>query len=409
MNETKSFARQLAVIGLGYFCTGITIPALSLVITSKGFSLLQLSSAMLCYSVTTILLEVPSGIFCDAKGRRSSYGLGLVFAIVSTACLFSPSFWLLCVGFALGGFGRAFSSGSLDALVIEDYLHGGGSMGHVVMWTEIISDAALGIGALAGGLLLAVGKDGPHLTDVLLGVRVFLLSVCLLLLRFWVRKDRGGSKEYVGFSAQARLVTAKMHTNGIMVWYLFFTLLLGFQLASLESYWQPYLKSLLSASSEYWILGVIGASIFLVSVIGSVAGKFFQRYGRLPQLLLLSFGIAFLLELSLPYTKTLFIFCIPYVLIYFNLGVASVVGGCLFNGSLDDAVRSSSLSLNSFALQFGAVLSNLFAMAILHHGTIVTLWISVSLICCFSLVAGAIPFIRVASEQQDKSCSGIVK
>ncbi|MFA6845826.1 MAG: MFS transporter, partial [Sphaerochaetaceae bacterium] len=202
------------------------------------------------------------------------------------------------------------------------------------------------------------------------------------------------------FARQVQIFVNQTKANRFLLIYVLFTLFQGFQLASLESYWQPYLKSLLTSKTDFWFLGALGSSLFLVSIIGSVLGKSLMSRGRPSRLFLLGMGLSFLFEAALPFVPSIATFCLPYVLIYLNLGIASVVGGCLLNDSLDSSVRSSSLSLNSFALQIGGIFSILLAMVVLRHGAIGRLWILTSAICMLFLLVISRPFLRSIQDQR---------
>ncbi|MBI9094379.1 MAG: MFS transporter [Sphaerochaeta sp.] len=124
-----------------------------------------------------MVFEVPSGIFCDAQGRRKGYLVGMLFTLIGTLFLFSRILPLLFVGFAFNGIGRAFSSGSLDALLIDSHLKDNRPLDDVMVAMEITSSLALAFGSLCGGFLLALGKGGVSLTDYLLLVRGALKNI----------------------------------------------------------------------------------------------------------------------------------------------------------------------------------------------------------------------------------------
>ncbi|MFA6785124.1 MAG: hypothetical protein WCR13_09535, partial [Sphaerochaeta sp.] len=184
--------------------------------------------------------------------------------------------------------------------------------------------------------------------------------------------------------------------NRFLQIYVLFILIQGIQLASLESYWQPYLKELLQSDSKLWILGLVGGSVFAFSILGSLLGKFFLGKVRNGQLFLCCFVCAFVLEGILALTKKPSPFIVVYCLIYVVLGVVSVVGGYMVNLSVDSSVRSSVLSLNSFSLQSGGLLANLLAMLILFFGNITLFWIVTAGIGILAVVVLAKPLSKTA-------------
>lgn len=113
--------RRLAVTLYGYaFLSDFVLlyPFYVLLFTDTGLSVGQVSSLFVIWSVTGLILEVPSGAWADAVSRR----LLLVLASLLPATAFClwllvPSYPVFAVGFVLWGAGGALRSGALEALV----------------------------------------------------------------------------------------------------------------------------------------------------------------------------------------------------------------------------------------------------------------------------------------------------
>lgn len=378
----------LMVLFLGYFALGVSIPAMSLIITSKGYSLKELSIAILCFSVSVMAFEVPSGIFCDSQGRRKGYLVGMASTLIGTILLLSRNLAFLFIGFAFNGVGRAFSSGSLDALLIDSHLKENKSLDEVMVAMEITSSLALALASLLGGALLALGKGGAHLSDFLLFVRGALILLCMLLVTLLISHDSVGIGEgKKTFLGQAKQFIAAVKGNRFLQVYVLFSLVLGGQLFSLESYWQPFLQQLLRSEAQIWILGVVGGIVFALSIMGSLLGKRLMRLGNPPLLFLLAILCALSLEALFLFVKTPLQFIAVYFGIYIMLGVVSVVGGVLLNQSMAPEVRSSVLSINSFALQGGGMLANLLAIALLSRFSVTVFWAVIAVSGCVSMLS----------------------
>lgn len=367
-------ASYLILLGISFFALGLSIPAMSLIVVSKQYSLAHLSLAMVIYSVVVMLFEVPSGMFADTHGRKRCFALGLLFSSIGTALFFASSFPLLCLGFGFSGFGRAFGSGSLDALYLEAGRDAGKKLGDLVLAMEVNSSLCLSIGSLAGGFLLSLGTSGPGLTFYVVGARLVLLLLNLLLLPFLIAEPaRCERQETSGMGQTARLLKI-LGSHPFLVAYILSVLLQGLLLASLESYWQPFLRDLFDSDSQLWILGLIAASIFAVSVLGSFAGKHLMHKMNPKHLYLFASLMVFSLLALLSFSATIRSFLVWYVLIYLVLGIMSVVGLFLLNEEADDSVRSSLSSLSSFSLQGGGLLANLAASLLFLVGDISMFW-----------------------------------
>ncbi|MER5451939.1 MFS transporter [Streptomyces sp. NPDC002764] len=96
-------------------------PVYTLLFSDTGLSLWQISSLFVLWSVTGVVLEVPSGAWADAVSRRLLLWLGPLLTAVGFALwVLVPSYWAFAVGFVLWGARGAFVSGALEALVYEE-------------------------------------------------------------------------------------------------------------------------------------------------------------------------------------------------------------------------------------------------------------------------------------------------
>jgi len=363
---------------------------MSLIIVSKGFPLPYLGIAILCMSISVMIFEVPSGIFCDAKGRRMSFQLGMIFTFIGTSLLFFSSFFILCVGFSLHGIGRAFGSGSLDALLIEEAQDSGGNLEDSVFALEVTSSLSLAIGALLGGYLLTQGTAGLGLTNQVLIGRLLLVGINIVLIPLIINKEirKEGSRKV---SAQISLLFHGLTQQPRIIAYIITVILQGVYLSSIETYWQPYLKDLLQSDSQLWILGVVASSMFLMSILGSVIGKTMLRYVSARKLYIGLFLGDLLVIWFLASTSTLVMFLLLFLIIYTLLGALSIAGNTLLNQRLENSLRSSVLSLSSFSLQGGGVLSSLGSAVILSYIDISGFWMVVA-------ISGAIVLLLTSKQ-----------
>ena len=96
-------------------------PVHTLLFSDTGLSVWQISSLFVIWSVSGLVLEVPSGAWADATSRRRL----LVIGPLPTSAAFalwvgSPGYWVFAVGFLLWGLKGALTSGALEALVYDE-------------------------------------------------------------------------------------------------------------------------------------------------------------------------------------------------------------------------------------------------------------------------------------------------
>ncbi|OAH14849.1 MFS transporter [Streptomyces jeddahensis] len=133
-------------------------PVYALLFSDTGLSVWQISSLFALWSVTGVLLEVPSGAWADAVSRRLLLSLGPLLTAVGFALwVLTPSYWAFALGFVLWGAKGALSSGALEALVYEELAR----LGAADRYARVMGRArAAGLAAV----MAAMGLAGPVLT-----------------------------------------------------------------------------------------------------------------------------------------------------------------------------------------------------------------------------------------------------
>ncbi|MFD5740395.1 MFS transporter [Streptomyces massasporeus] len=96
-------------------------PVYALLFADTGMSLWQISSLFALWSVTSVVLEVPSGAWADAMSRRRLLWIGPLLTAAGFALwVVVPSYGAFAAGFVLWGAGGALGSGALEALVYDE-------------------------------------------------------------------------------------------------------------------------------------------------------------------------------------------------------------------------------------------------------------------------------------------------
>ncbi|WP_073926950.1 MFS transporter [Streptomyces sp. CB03911] len=104
-------------------------PVYALLFAEHGLSTAEISVLFGIWSLTGVLLEVPSGVWADLVSRRSLLVAGPLLSAAGFGLWVTlPSFPAFAAGFVLWGAGGALRSGALEALVYEELeRHGAGS------------------------------------------------------------------------------------------------------------------------------------------------------------------------------------------------------------------------------------------------------------------------------------------
>ncbi|MEV5320822.1 MFS transporter [Streptomyces sp. NPDC052687] len=185
-------------------------PVYALLFGDTGLSVWQISSLFALWSVTSLVLEVPSGVWADAVSRRMLLWLGPLLTAAGFALwVLVPSYPAFALGFVLWGAGEALGSGALEALV-HDELDRLGAAGRYAR----VMGRARAAGLL--GVMAAMGVAGPVLA---LGgyPAVGALSVLAVLLSAAVAtrfpEHRGPAAGGDGWAAPLRAGLARVRAD----------------------------------------------------------------------------------------------------------------------------------------------------------------------------------------------------
>ncbi|MEV4919477.1 MFS transporter [Streptomyces tirandamycinicus] len=96
-------------------------PLYALLFAEHGLDTAEISSLFALWSLTALLVEVPSGVWADVVSRRLMTTVGPLLAAAGFALwVLFPSYGAYAAGFALWGVGGGLRSGAMEALVHDE-------------------------------------------------------------------------------------------------------------------------------------------------------------------------------------------------------------------------------------------------------------------------------------------------
>jgi MFS family permease len=375
MLSTRSIEwRYNALTFLFWFSTALPMAVFILLAQARGMSLAQIGLLSAIYSVTIVLLEVPTGGLADTLGRGRVAALAEAVTLAGwIVFLFAFSFPTFVAAFLLNGIGRALASGSLDAWFVDRLLVADPDIDLHPRLSRAgaVTLAALGLGTVSGGLIVrAFSFLPPDGTAVLtpfaapgliaLPLRVVLLLAILVLIRDAPsspsppRTERVPERAtLVGTLRAAAALTAR---SPILLRLLAVTVTLGLALSAIETLWQPRFAALLGDSPSLSVLlGIMLAGSFLLAAVGNLLAPWLtRRSGHRPGAVCAVFHAlrgAFLLALALQ-TSPLPAAAL-FWLVYATQGVVLSTHRLLLNEQIPSTHRSSMLSIESLVSYLG--------------------------------------------------------
>ncbi len=389
---------------LFWLAIAITLPLMVLILQSRGVDLFQIGLLRGVYSLTIVLLEVPTGGLADAVGRKRVAMLAYSIILVSgTVMLFSFAFPAFLLAIVLSGVGRALASGSLDAWFVDALLEEDSEIDiqPPLAKAGTIALVALGLGTLLGGLLPKALSFLPEEgTAVLtpfsstLVISGLILAILLAVIAKFVEESRSSSISGTwkdGFRQVPAIVRDAFSTskkNPTIILLLGVTLASGLALASIESFWSPRFAALIGGSEGHSLFfGALMAGAFLFGAVGNMGsiplGRFFkQRYGLMAAVFQGLQGAALIL---LALQGTVGMSAAFFWMIYLSMGVVNSPQATLMNEEIPSERRSSMLSVQSLAGYAGSIAGSVLLGYVAKNGSISTAWIAAGIVLLVSL------------------------
>ncbi|MFD8801170.1 MFS transporter [Streptomyces atroolivaceus] len=380
-DERTARRRFVTVSFLFWLPAGLALASMVLLLTERGLSLAVVAAVFAAHSLTAAALELPTGGLSDVIGRRAVLACaGVLNACALTLIGLGTTPWVLALGAALMGAGRALSSGPAEAWYVDTvHAHAGpgADLRTGLARGGAASSGALALGVLLGGVLpwlLGLGPDPgarvraftsdlvvPLSVPVLLGVAVeiaFVLYVLTALtepprpaatLRGVLRGVPGAVAAGLRLGAKDMLIRRILLTAGAA----------GTALAALELLTPGRAAALTgTAESGAVLFAGLAAAGFVCSALGSQLAPLVARLaggGERAVLAALAASTGGLLALGATVSATgapaLTVALAGYGLVYLGLGAAGPSENDLLHRRVDASGRATALSVQSLAMQ----------------------------------------------------------
>ena len=418
MQSTKSIQRiYLLVISLFWLATSLPIALSVLFAQSRGLDLFQIGIVMGLYSLTIVLLEVPTGGLADSIGRKRVAILAYSFTLISGLVLLGAfTFPIFLFGFMLNGVGRALSSGALDAWFVDALKATDPDFDLQPAFAKVgtYSLLSLGVGTLGGSFIPVLFKnlpaDGttiftPLSMPIAISGTVFIFL--LLAVTFLIKEERKSTNKNTWLEDLRKIPdmikTAATLTrqNNIVLLLLGVTSASGLVLTSLETFWQPHFANLFGGSegNTVWF-GVIMGGNFLVGMLGNmivtpISKALGKRYGLVAAIF---HGFRGIILIGLALQSNLPIAVLLFWLVYLNMGIVNSPHSTLLNEQIPSEQRSSMLSIESLASYLGSAVGGILLGYIAKQYSISTAW----LIAGGTLVLSLFLYLKIEVLQKKK-------
>lgn len=411
MNKQKLLWIYAGHQGLHWSIIGIVIPVLVLIFQSRGLNLQEIGFVMAVWIGSTAALEIPLGGVADKYGRKNIYLLSLVVNAMGCLVLYfaENSLLLILIAAFLFGSSRAIYSGTLDAWFYDKFhsINGNVSYHKAISIINVMVTIGLAFGSLLGGILpdygISISLNFNTIYDlniIAIGLANLFLFVITLII---IHEDKPqfnkhGEEESKNVIHHSLNVIRESFSHDVLKRIMQTTLVFGFVLSSVETYWQPYLSEVIS-HNNYGIIvfGIISGLYFFVAGIASLVSVPLVRIfnGSHKTLMFVTRTLSGLVFIMLAFTEDIYSFAACYLLFFFLFTSGNNSETILLNDNTDESQRSTMLSISSFIVTSGSVISSLFLGYISEKYGITLNWV----ICGILLMGSSLLFVFMPDKK----------
>jgi MFS family permease len=382
---------------LGDLTVSLHFAIYAVFLAQSGLNLLQVNTINFVYMISIFLLEVPTGAFADALGRRRSILIGAFLTFVGLIMypIFRSFYYFMIAEFILA-LSSTFTSGAWDAWMIDTSKNQGfvGKVDYVFSQSNIISKIAMIFGGLIGAYIASIYIGLPFFVG---GIIAFLGFVFLLI---YMEEEN----PKIDFSIKRNIIKIKniaydaaKYSLGhkVILWLIIGGIVSTLVYQPLNMFWNIRFNDMLG-QDKIWILGWLWAAMSVFMILGSYAVKFFLKRGKDYTFLMILVSLGIFFPILLSAYSNIFIFAFPPFLIYqIFRGIARPVDQAYINKYATQEKRATIISFESMMSCLGAAGGLLFFGWIAKSTSIEVSWIMSAV-----LALALIPIYLIARKNE---------
>lgn len=361
--------------GLRWLPTGLIIPVTALLPLHRGLTIAEMGAAFALQGLVVLALELPTGGFADALGRKPVViASGSVALLAYLVFVNAESMLAFACAAALTGVFRALDSGPLNAWFVDvTHAQGGGSadVARGLSGAAGVIGVGIATGSLASGALIAWAPISSTARLTLpYWIAIGLTVVQLIAVALFMNEDRSARVSGVMASirstptvvaASFALVSRSRVLRALVAVELFW----GFGMVAFESLMPVRMSELLGDRDDAAaVMGPIVAAAWGLSAVGALAAPLLLRHWSMR-------SVSFTLRIVQGAT----VICmglaagpIGLVVAYFATYAVHIVAGAIYETQLHEQVgpeqRATVLSLASMAMHPAASVGSIVLGAI---------------------------------------------
>lgn len=362
MNPQGVTRSYLLIVGLYTLSASVIWGVNTLFLLDAGLTILEVFVANAAFTAGMVIFEIPTGVVADTAGRRASFLLSIITLLLGTVAYVAlAAAGAGVVAFSLVsvvlGLGFTFYSGAVEAWVVDalDATGYTGSLDRVFARGGFVTNAAMLVGTVGGGILGSVDLAVPFVVRSVLLAAVFIVA-------FVAMKDIGFERRAVSvreYPAEMRRIARAGLTYGWdrrSVRLIMIVTFLQYGVFYWVFYaWPPYLLDLLGRDAV-WMAGIVAGGIAGSMMVGNGLVEILARTCRKRTTLLIwAIALQGVLAVGIGLAPTFWV-ALPLLLVSTGaMGVVEPVRQAYLNQVIPSQERATVLSFNSMAGSLGGV------------------------------------------------------
>lgn len=335
--------RNITLIYLNSSLTWVRffIPVLALFYIAANVTIEQFSIILSIFALTTLILEVPSGVFADLFGKKNTLLIARTCYLVELIILaFSHGFWPFLIAKIISGIGVSLSSGTQSALLYDTLSRLGKEDRHKQYKgkQQMITSITMGATFIIGAYLFTINPKLPALVSI-----PFTLAAVVLTL--FLEEPYKPNKHLAASKMGGHLIESITYIvrHKYVRYLVFYGLLFAATFSIALSYSSIYFQHLFIPIA---LIGVINLAAQLSGAYtAKQAEKIEQFLGERTTLRFLPFAllaILLLCSLMIPYVGFLFLIILVAIQSFYGVIIDNYI-----NKHIETSHRATMLSINN--------------------------------------------------------------
>ncbi|MGE0089433.1 MAG: MFS transporter [Bacteroidales bacterium] len=342
-NNLRSNIINLYLIKIAHWFM-LFMPIVVLFYEDNGLEMHHVFILQAIYSVSIVVLEIPSGFLADAMGRKKTIIIGTVLGTLGFATYsFSYGFVGFLIAEIILGIGQSLISGADSALLYDTLLESGKKEKYIKYEGRLISvgNFSEAIAGILGGLLATLSLRYPYYAQTFIAAIAVPASILL--------KEPGTHKKMLTISIKniLQIVKYALYDNKELKWNIIFSSVIGASTLTMAWFVQPYFKLI---ALPLALFGLMWTLLNLTVGFSSMFADKIEQYFKFKKLLIgfaifIPAGFIFISQIN-----TLWGIAVLFAF-YIIRGIATPVLKDYINKLCTSDVRATILSVRNFVIR----------------------------------------------------------